>query len=147
MNREIKYQAFARDDKRVYRVLYIDFLNDNVGVIVDEDRGTQRMLSTNEFVLRQFTGLTDGKGRDIYEGDVVRVNSDRYMDLGANVKFQGVVCMDGAGWRLKGQDYRWLSLCDQHSLSSAGAENDDRFDDAEVIGNVYEHQHLLMPSV
>ena len=90
----------------------------------------------------QYTGLRDKNRKEIYEGDVVKVEGDRYNDLGAHIQFTGYVIMEQAGWRLR-NGTRGLSLCDHFSHSLSAAEHDVQFDDGEVIGNIHENPDLL----
>lgn len=68
--------------------------------------------------LMQFTGLYDKNGKDIYESDII---SD-----GQNIG------------KIIWGDYGWLTEFDQETTDP---ENIDRW--GEVIGNIYEHSHLL----
>lgn len=82
--------------------------------------------SNGDAILRQFTGLTDSRGNEIFEGDILKFNTDA----------PGVVDYFRGSWRVKtpprysGDDWR-TSLWDA------------TVDGYEIIGNIYENSDLL----
>lgn len=86
---------------------------------------------TRQLYLLQYTGLKDREGREIYEGDIVRVyeNDNGYFEVIFKNDYVG-------GWVLKNPSHHeWVSL---------GARKMDHID---VIGNIYENPELLQESV
>lgn len=83
------------------------------------------------FIWEQFTGLTDSKGREIWEGDVVRAEIYGYPHWGA-VEYvgRGFQANDKVR-RAEAGNSVWIPL--------------DTYYPVEVIGNIHEHPHLLMP--
>ena len=75
--------------------------------------------------LGQFTGLLDKNGKEIYEGDVVKAD-----DLICIVEWKKV------GWKATWKNNRGLSA--SPDLDFKGV--------LEIIGNIYEHPHLLNPN-
>jgi len=86
-------------------------------------------------ILEQFTGLYDREGREIYEGDIIKMGEPRYVDgryIDNNI---GVVAMIGTQWALYpidklGQDHPGIIYF--------------RLDEQPpVIGNIHQNPELL----
>lgn len=92
-------------------------------------------------ILMQSTGLTDKNGKEIFEGDIVRIlytgwlsqsrNDPRTLDQYIkDISRFGVVVFENAKFSMGFGDYRHSMFEGDHG-------------EKEVIGNVYEHPHLL----
>lgn len=82
----------------------------------------------------QFTGLTDKNGKKIFEGDIISTDLDRPFNI--------VVFRNGAFMfqcHDSGKDY--------YDYMFSVEEESDRWEYGEVIGNIYEHPHLLKEGV
>ena len=105
---------------------HISWLEDELYCIGD---GITYMVSAEDLVLMQSTGLVDKNGKEIFEGDVVR--QVRTQPTTENETITGVVTMiEGA----------WLIMNDCEQLASyLWSETDEN----EIIGNIYENRELL----
>jgi uncharacterized phage protein (TIGR01671 family) len=73
----------------------------------------------------QFTGLTDKNGKKIFEGDILKIESDKLMVVGWSKKFASFI-LDHDGWFFS----HWFGeSCDPESC--------------EIIGNIHDNPELL----
>lgn len=83
------------------------------------------LVKLDEIELMQSTGLKDKNGKEIFEGDIVKMSKDVYSEP----TYYEVVRHRGGAYRLDSK---------QH-----GCELWLRHTDCEVVGNVYENRELL----
>lgn len=93
--------------------------------IVDEDDVAGEWIVNNDLHLMQSTGLHDKNGKEIFEGDIVKMAKDVYSDP----TYYEIVRHRGGAYRLESN---------QH-----GCELWLRYTNCEVIGNIYENPELL----
>ncbi|ASU12185.1 hypothetical protein BKQ19_05245 [Lacticaseibacillus paracasei] len=122
--REIKFRAWDKENKKMAQVSRIDFGPGGIKYLVDDS------------VLLEYTGLHDKSGREIYEGDILKVTSEDGESYVATVKWfgdEGYPAFDLAGipaaWC-----YESNALA---TIFESGVET------CEVIGNIFENPELL----
>ena len=128
--RPIKFRAWDLVNKVMVNNPMINF--------VDKDGffwrtfGNQTTRSDMECELMQFTGLTDCKGKEIWEGDIIRGYFDYSDDDGqaCGEKNEGV------------REVKWGNQMQNWPGFGADEINFGEFE-IEVIGNIYEHPDLL----
>ncbi len=105
-------------------------INDTHWMFVTPDSGSweQFWLITRKETRGQFTGLRDRSGKEIYEGDILRVD---WRDSRYPIHLIGPVTWDTeeAGWM----------------LGEGGSPKHDAEYFMEVVGNVFENAELLKP--
>ncbi|MEF3330591.1 YopX family protein [Oceanobacillus oncorhynchi] len=127
--REIKFNAWLKQHEIMVTVDSIDFAEGEIMII--DDTGIDRYFPFEEIELLQYTGLKDKNGEEIYEGYLVKwiIESINYPGV-----FREHICevfrnKQGA-YRLRGKTIYETELCCNRKK-------------VEVIGNIYEHSHLL----
>ena len=122
MDREIKFRAWDKVRKRFTK----NFIIEPDGTLWSG--GLSIRLRLEQCVLIEYTGLKDKNDTPIYEGDIVRFVDDAegHLELTGQVYWDERAC----GFAEKGtheHDAGLSPFCD----------------DYEVIGNIWEHPHLL----
>jgi uncharacterized phage protein (TIGR01671 family) len=119
--REHKYRAWCLRSKVMHRVLSIGLASEttSLGVFV---RAGEPLA---DCILREYTGIKDSKGVEIYVGDIARFNN-------------------GDTFVLKIED--WLEVYYEY-IGDPQCEDQTRdlyrISNATIIGNIYEHPELL----
>jgi uncharacterized phage protein (TIGR01671 family) len=130
MNRQLKFRVW---DKLAKRMIYPH--NDNQQHFIIDLNGRFHNLQNgsggDDYVIQQYTGLTDSNDDPIYEGDILK----NHYDVGNNIIGQVLYEADHGGyifqWKRKGrgQDYKNL--------------NCDVAFESVIVGNKFEHSELL----
>ncbi|MMZ52774.1 YopX protein [compost metagenome] len=136
--REIKFRAWDKKKKVMFAVhelkfdkhdLSLDFIQGYTGYDRDgwtvEGNGIMRYANAPRYDLMQYTGLKDKNGKEIYEGDIVRISNHPF-DGPIEVNRNYAVSYNSEMELCCGS---WLLFRMRHY--------------AEVIGNVFEHPELL----
>lgn len=126
MQREIKFRAWDKS---------IEYMDYRVRVTTEEDETTVDVLDgftkwrkLDDFILMQFTGLHDKKGKPIYEGDIILRDGIKYLTV---IYFDNTECQFATKSTKTGMCYG----------IGTGIE-----DELEVIGNIHDNPELLSNS-
>ena len=131
--REIKFRAFFKVDGRIYEVLGIDFVNEEVS-LWDEETREGFEASFEDIELLQFAGFKDKNGVEIYTGYIVEYSAivpssdPKDGDI-------GVVKLEDGSFRIKPLEKNYTFL-----FPNGNIKNSSGF--WTVIGNIYENPNL-----
>lgn len=117
-----RFRAWLKEDKETVDVEEIHFYKGEFDFIGD---AITWMCKSNDCVLMQSTGLRDKGGKEIFEGDVVKMAKNVYSEP----TYYEVVRYRGGAYRLESKRYvceLWL-----------------RHTDCEIVGNIWENPELL----
>lgn len=125
MNREIKFRAWHKDLKKMFKIGQIT-LEKGIWNFEPNDRDFIGMSIPYQpsFVLMQYTGLHDKNGKEIYEGDIVKIKY-RDEDIGKVIYEHNGFSIDVTNMN---KNYGRVSFVNNFM---------------EVIGNIYDNPELL----
>jgi len=122
-----KLRAWDKAHEVMRDVLLIDFISRSVICETDDERNIKLYVTTYE--LMQSTGVKVMNGKEIFEGDIVTAMSE-------GIKGTGVVKR-----RIDGYWFMYPAWQNGQSWKLVVSEQGDT--DVEIIGNKFEHPHLL----
>lgn len=121
-----KYRAWDSAKKEMFKDTFAITESGQVVVVEQESvASSPDYVFVDHLVIMQSTGLADKNGKEIFEGDIVKMSKDVYSES----TYYEVVRHYGGAYRLDSK---------QH-----GCELWLRHTDCEVVGNVYENRELL----
>ena len=130
MNNRFKFRVW---DKLAKRMIYPH--NDNQQHFIIDLNGRFHNLQNgsggDDYVIQQYTGLTDKNGKEIYEGDIVQYNQNSSYD---NMDFIAKWSDDKLGFIFQSNSGEQLVNQTPHL---------NRFKHLEVVGNIFENPELL----
>lgn len=133
--REIKFRVWVKSDRR-YDFVSIDDL-------MFEDGNYYLMANRDNFVIMQYTGLKDNNGKDIYDGDIIKLDVGVYK---TEVIYE-VKWFDKLSWDSGGSLHSGFYLNKSGYVYNDGELELDYhsgFRDCEIIGNIYENHELVI---
>lgn len=122
----MRFRVWSKTHKRYF---YDDFLIDSEGCLFENNRGELKNISSNDWFVEYWTGLTDIDGNEIYEGDIIKFTIEIGTDcVGSSVEKLGKIVWDET--YLQWQEY---------FIGCALLE----LDSIQIIGNIHQNPELL----
>lgn len=132
--RDIKFRGKDYSNKWRYGDLVQEKWGQGKAIMIKKDKTAWSVL---EETVGQYTGLKDRNMKEIYEGDIVKVNEDIRKAFGLK-KIMYVDFIEGAFHLKAEKEIKWdLLRC---FPAIVGIEGNAR---VEVIGNIYDNPELL----
>lgn len=122
-----RYRAWDKENKKMIDVDVLNWNNGEVDFIGD---GITFMLKANDIELMQSTGLTDKNGKEIFEGDILSIETDE-----ENVKVEVYWDSKHALFAFESKKYN-----EKEPLAELFEDNPYPF---KIIGNIWEDGDLL----
>lgn len=131
--REVKYQVWVEPIKEMKKVTALLFDDDGqLFGVKTPDSGVNACLSLHTVRIRQFTGLCDKNGQEIYEGDILADCVEGSTICGYVVKQKGAFFLEtGQTWA------PYLHVI---------ATKHNEIGEWEVIGNIYGNPEIQVPN-
>ena len=132
MNRPIKFRVWDVKNKKFLPESYFAILG-NGKLIVTLSGYYNDFTNTNQddYVVQQYTGLTDSNDNPIYEGDILKISYGTMGDVIGQVLYEA----DEGGylfqWERKGPNQNYKNL------------NCDVAFESVVVGNIFDNKELL----
>ena len=151
--REIKFEAYLKKHKETVPVDFIDFIEKEITVI--DEYGNDYYFDFDEIVLRQYTGLKDKNGKEIYEGDIIELHQFLFDGEEFENGLIGKVVYNEKECSFALNDIKHTGV--REYMGYIGDEEIDAVplfafyglheESFTVIGNIYEDKHLLESEV
>jgi len=135
--REIKFRVWLKENQLMSDVFTLSRTTQGWGMAAVDYR------PKDHYELMQYTGLKDKNGREIYEGDIVRLNNKNY-DPEYDLFYEGIVVVEqteSLGFNLKAIDP--VIDGEFNKYDSSRFWHFAREDTTEIIGNIYENPELV----
>lgn len=144
--REIKFKAWLKNEGIMLSVYVLDQTgNAGRGTHFPKSKGfsehgAQFVFNIDDAELRQFTGLLDKNGKEIYEGDILRISNFNMVGHEDTQSGSPVEIFEDIDCEVSFEDGGFCFIDEDKGQIPLFAINED---DYEILGNIYQNPDLL----
>ena len=134
MSREHKYRVYIPDTNKFVYFGINDF------------DYSDRYLDDGKYPIQQYTGLTDKNNIEVYDGDIVKINrcyTRPFVNEKQQIDYKFIEGEVEVGQVLWGWNTQKYLVSYEHIRYDDIEDFDKPSHRVEVIGNIFEHKHLL----
>ena len=134
MSREHKYRVYIPDTNKFVYFGINDF------------DYSDRYLDDGKYPIQQYTGLTDKNNIEVYDGDIVKINrcyTRPFVNEKQQIDYKFIEGEVEVGKVLWGWNTQKYLVSYEHIRYDDIEDFDKPSHRVEVIGNIFEHDHLL----
>ena len=145
--RAIKFRVWDKSKNKLSLVKSINYADDGYAetVIIEPAPKTEYyngLVNGENGVLQQFTGLLDTNGKEIYEGDILRlritIETKGYHTSEVWRDISGAWCVNPNPKHTNGSSRALINF-----IKDGNSCYESRFAECEIIGNIFENPELI----
>ena len=140
--REFKFRLWSIEEKQFIAPNILEVFNESGDLTPFKYIKTGKLnplyMPVENYIIQQYTGLTDSKGNHIYEGDIIKEH--HFEDWGDKIGYEyiGIVVYKEYSDDILYAGYKTIPAKNQNTKFRGNAIQSD----CEVIGNIFENPEL-----
>lgn len=132
--RQIKFRAWDKINGRWLELSSLQLVVGEVGVVWGLGGGGSEFYGMHQVELMQYTGLKDKNGKQIYEGDIVKLDSNPHFMITRYDDHYGAFIFENPKNHVD---------CEVIGLQNKHGDELGELVEREIIGNIYDNPELL----